>query len=356
MLVHARAPAQRQNSPSVQVYNAYLYFSSLFPPLHSFSAQAQQAKRTQRLPYLPNYAADLTNQIITEVRQLDLTNGALIAEAAARDRAENPEEYEEEEVDDDEDEDSRAGRRRPGFDPRNDPATGCALLVNHLSMLWSKRCLLAYANVRLERLEELAWNGYDLLDETRFGGGGGDIGANGGAGGMSSTSNLGGSANTGSSLSSSSAGAGAPSTSATKPLSGKQNEATSQSIAISNALSQTLSNLSPEESEYVRRFSELVSRFQAGGSIYGGTPYFSETSTDGYSEPPRILPPRWTDIDITGPLTPPKDLFVDVRVLRDAGEVQTEFGSITLTKGSQFFVKRSDVERLVQQGYLQKLN
>ncbi|CRK13064.1 hypothetical protein BN1723_009918, partial [Verticillium longisporum] len=47
---------------------------------------------------------------------------------------------------------------------------------------------------------------------------------------------------------------------------------------------------------------------------------------------------QWTDIDLTGSLEPPRDLFIDVRVLKDAGEIQTEYGSITLTKNSQFYV------------------
>lgn len=83
---------------------------------------------------------------------------------------------------------------------------------------------------------------------------------------------------------------------------------------------------------------------------------------------------QWTDIDLTGSLEPPRDLFIDVRVLKDAGEIQTEYGyvvgvvlcvwihanaafsAITLTKNSQFYVRQGDVERLIAQGYLQKLS
>ena len=64
---------------------------------------------------------------------------------------------------------------------------------------------------------------------------------------------------------------------------------------------------------------------------------------------------QWTDIDLTGSLEPPQDIFVDVRVLRDAGEIQTEYGSLNLTKNSQFFVRKGDVESLIQQGYVQVL-
>ncbi|KAJ4338470.1 DNA replication protein psf1 [Didymella glomerata] len=88
------------------------------------------------------------------------------------------------------------------------------------------------------------------------------------------------------------------------------------------------SSLSPEEEEYVRQYSDLLAAYKG----------------------------QWTDIDLTGSLEPPKDLFIDVRVLKDAGEIQTEYGSITLTKNSQFYVRHGDVERLIQQGYLQRLS
>ena len=90
---------------------------------------------------------------------------------------------------------------------------------------------------------------------------------------------------------------------------------------------QTENNLSPEEEEYVRGYSDLLAEMKG----------------------------MWTDVDLTGSLEPPRDLFIDVRVLRDAGEVQTEYGSITLTRNSQFYVRQGDVERLIAQGYLQKL-
>lgn len=88
------------------------------------------------------------------------------------------------------------------------------------------------------------------------------------------------------------------------------------------------SALSPEEEDFVGRFDDLL------GAVKG----------------------RWSDVDLGGSMQPPRELFVDVRVLRDAGEIQTEYGSITLTKNSQFYVRQGDVERLIQQGYLQKLD
>jgi len=85
--------------------------------------------------------------------------------------------------------------------------------------------------------------------------------------------------------------------------------------------------LSAAEQEYARRYTELVAGC-AG---------------------------RWTEIDLAGPLLPPRELFVDVRVLRDAGEIQTEYGAVVLTRNSQFYARHADVERLVQQGFLARV-
>jgi GINS complex subunit 1 len=105
------------------------------------------------------------------------------------------------------------------------------------------------------------------------------------------------------------------------------------------------SSLSPEEEEYFRQYNETLAAYKG----------------------------QWTDVDLTGSLEPPKDLFIDVRVLKDAGEVQTEYGfvmffsspryarltaesrAINLTKNSQFYVRYGDVERLIAQGFLQRL-
>lgn len=108
----------------------------------------------------------------------------------------------------------------------------------------NKRCLLAYHRVRSSKLEEMCWNGQDVLDKEIQAGG-----RQKGTAGMGSDTG---------------------------------NE----------------SSLSPEEEEYVRNYSDML-------AVYKG---------------------QWTDIDLTGSLEPPKDLFIDVRVLKDAGEIQTEYG------------------------------
>lgn len=58
------------------------------------------------------------------------------------------------------------------------------------------------------------------------------------------------------------------------------------------------SSLSPQEEDYFRQFGDLLAACKG----------------------------QWTDIDLTGSLEPPRDLFIDVRVLKDAGEIQTEYG------------------------------
>ena len=60
------------------------------------------------------------------------------------------------------------------------------------------------------------------------------------------------------------------------------------------------SSLSPEEEEYVRQYGDMLAAYKG----------------------------QWTDIDLTGSLEPPRDLFIDVRVLKDAGEIQTEYGYV----------------------------
>ncbi|KIH86914.1 GINS complex subunit 1 [Sporothrix brasiliensis 5110] len=188
------------------------------------------------------------------------------------------------------------------FDPSVEQATACALLVDHLAMRRNKRCLLAYHRTRTDKLEELVWKGSDVVDlsvqQVRDASGSAGVGG-GGSGGGAGYRAGGGSGGAG--------GAG--------------------DNGLSSEASNTSSSLSPQEEDYVRQYSDLLAAYKG----------------------------QWTDIDLTGSLEPPRDLFIDVRVLKDAGEIQTEYGSITLSRNSQFYVRQGDVERLIAQGYLQKL-
>ena len=136
------------------------------------------------------------------------------------------------------------------FDPSAEPATACALLVDHLCMRRNKRCLLAYHRVRSDKLEEMCWSGTDVLEEQQL----------------------------------------QQQTQGEKPGNA---EGWGMGSSAGNQ-----SSLSPEEEEYVRQYSDMLAAYKG----------------------------QWTDIDLTGSLEPPRDLFIDVRVLKDAGEIQTEYG------------------------------
>ena len=182
--------------------------------------QVQHAKRTQNLAHLPPYQTEIVRAVTREVRDLD------------KDVTELLEPF------------------QGSFDPAADQAVACTLLVNHLSMRRDKRCLLAYHRTRTDKLEELVWNGADVLD-----------------------------------------------------LSGQQVRDTSTAAngASAGAGETSTSSLSPQEEEYVRQYGDLLAAYKG----------------------------QWTDVDLTGSLGPPRDLFIDVRVLKDAGEIQTEYGYVS---------------------------
>ena len=57
-------------------------------------------------------------------------------------------------------------------------------------------------------------------------------------------------------------------------------------------------------------------------------------------------------IDLFGPILPPKDFYVQVRVEQDCGIIQTEFGRVNLNQGTLHYLKRNDVEHLIVKGHL----
>ena len=193
------------------------------------------------------------------------------------------------------------------FNPSSHPAIACALLVDHLCMRRNKRCLLAYHRVRTEKLEELCWKGVDVLEQQL------------------------------------------------PDDSEQQQQQQPQQVEPGGSGAGGHSSLSPEEEEYFRLYGDMLAAYKG----------------------------QWTDVDLTGSLEPPQDLFIDVRVLKDAGEIQTEYGYfpppslpshsilslprilmlmlmlcrvINLTKNSQLYVRQGDVERLIAQGFLERLS
>lgn len=61
-------------------------------------------------------------------------------------------------------------------------------------------------------------------------------------------------------------------------------------------------------------------------------------------------------IDVTVDMAPPKELLVEVRVVVDCGEIMTETGSVNLEKGTTHLLRRTDVEPLVRQGFLDEMH
>eukprot|EP00347_Sterkiella_histriomuscorum_P006390 403352945 len=59
------------------------------------------------------------------------------------------------------------------------------------------------------------------------------------------------------------------------------------------------------------------------------------------------------NIDLTVDLTPPKDLFIEVRINKDYGTIMLpESGQVNLQKNTTHLLRRSEVDHLVKQGIL----
>ena len=55
-------------------------------------------------------------------------------------------------------------------------------------------------------------------------------------------------------------------------------------------------------------------------------------------------------------MEPPKDLFIEIRALKDCGEIMSADGTtIRLDKNSTNLVRRQDVEHLIKQGFIEQL-
>ncbi|KAL7417093.1 hypothetical protein BDY24DRAFT_405784 [Mrakia frigida] len=92
---------------------------------------------------------------------------------------------------------------------------------------------------------------------------------------------------------------------------------------------ETRAKLSPHEVDFLRSYNDLVLDYKQE---------FIEV------------------LDLSGGVErPPKELYVSVKVVRDCGMVYTERGAIDFQKGQRFLVRRSDVERLIVQGYLEEV-
>ena len=53
------------------------------------------------------------------------------------------------------------------------------------------------------------------------------------------------------------------------------------------------------------------------------------------------------------PSSPPKELFVHVRVIKDCGTIQTSSGLIKLNQNTSHYIRKSYIESLLEQGHLE---
>ncbi|XP_057967139.1 uncharacterized protein LOC131157186 isoform X2 [Malania oleifera] len=61
------------------------------------------------------------------------------------------------------------------------------------------------------------------------------------------------------------------------------------------------------------------------------------------------------ELDLTVDMVPPKDPYIQVRVLDDIGEVLLSDQSANLTRHSMHFLKRTDAEQFISQGLMEEL-
>lgn len=62
-----------------------------------------------------------------------------------------------------------------------------------------------------------------------------------------------------------------------------------------------------------------------------------------------------TGVDLATHRTPPAEAFIEVRCLRDGGDIYTEDGAVTLAKNSIHRLRRSEAEALIAQGVLEQV-
>ncbi|KAJ1961048.1 DNA replication protein psf1 [Dipsacomyces acuminosporus] len=98
----------------------------------------------------------------------------------------------------------------------------------------------------------------------------------------------------------------------------------------------TSSRLSPEELNYARDYARLSSAYR-----------------DAVES--QLCPNDSMDWTAGGEL-PPRDLYIEVRVVKDCGEIVTENGIVNLQAGTQHYLCRSDIEHLITIGYLEHIN
>ncbi|KAJ1833804.1 DNA replication protein psf1 [Coemansia sp. RSA 2706] len=107
-------------------------------------------------------------------------------------------------------------------------------------------------------------------------------------------------------------------------------------LAPSLVPAETSARLAPEEQNFAREYARLNSAYR-----------------DAVEE--QLCPTDSLDWTANGEL-PPRDIFIEVRVVKDCGEIVTESGVVNLQAGTQHYLRRSDIEHLVTIGYLEHIH
>ena len=94
-----------------------------------------------------------------------------------------------------------------------------------------------------------------------------------------------------------------------------------------------LDNLSPAETAYFKTYIEAI---------------------DGYQKSlGEMLTSQNNSLDLTVDFTPPKDLFLEVRINKDYGSVVLpESGEVKLQKNTTHLLRRSEVDHLIKRGIM----
>lgn len=196
----------------------------------------------------------------------------------------------------------------------------CKIMVRQLSANRNKRCLLAYHAQRIDLLKDMYWNEAGgalahLLNTKMTGRGRARAVEAGHEGAMmlvpeedEETDEAPPDENT-----------------ATKNVDSRTNNT---AVSITDDVR---SRLSPQETDFLRGYNDLILDYKSE---------FLDVLdlASSINRPPTI-----------------DDLYVDVRVVRDCGTVYTELGQIEFRKGQRYMVRRSDIERLIIQGYLEEV-
>ncbi|GAA6061745.1 hypothetical protein JCM10212_000478 [Sporobolomyces blumeae] len=116
---------------------------------------------------------------------------------------------------------------------------------------------------------------------------------------------------------------------------------------------ETRQNMTTFDEAFAKGYSDLCLQFKT--SWYGGhRERDADMDDDGDEDDEEEAIQLMDAVDLFGggtDISPPKDLMVDVRVVKDLGEVELLSGNrINLEKGKQYFLPREDVEAMVVSG------